>query len=260
MIKTRMLTPVALLSLLLTACGGGGGGDSAQESQTPTEPSIVRTTLSILIPSAEAADLPSESSVSVRISGQGTTETVTMTDFESGVTFDDLLPGQYSVSLTARSEGVVVATGQQTVTLSANGNSFTVPMNLIAADLTISTEINGPDYSFLNKQYRGEAIGESCGANPFMEFGGTAGATTTLTISGENISINMSLFGDPNIIFTGTITDDTNGLQASGTFESSNFKEGTWVLNELRSPRAGVVYMDITLSGECDGTVLVFGF
>jgi len=121
--------------------------------------------------------------------------------------------------------------------------------------------LDSGNYLDLNGAYKGKLKGMgACSGHAFE----TPSSDTAISISGSSIVITQDSFQEGTCVFTGQI-DDISALPliASGTYECSNFDEGTWQTSNLAltSTNSFIATLSINVPDRgCDYVVSYTGF
>lgn len=246
-----------LLLGLLVGCGGGGGSStessdsSSQNPPTSPHSNTVSALLNLLIPAAVAAEIPTGSTASVNVQGQGVNLTKNIDDTGQTVEFGDLLLGDYTVTVVVTHNGTEIGTYTDNVTLTSSGLSVEANIAFNRASLVVEPIVKS-DYSSLNYTYDGKwkvSASRTC-IDPTFDI---SVADTIVSLGGDDISLTINAFFGPNIVLTGKIDDTSGRLLASGTYESSDFKSGTWVVGNISKPSDNSIFFNADLVNQTDG-------
>lgn len=230
----------SFVALTLIGCGGGGsdsngnasaGGDSSQQQP-------VTSLLSIIIPSAIAEEAPPGTEIKVKITGNGVDLEKAILASESNVSFNDLVIGEYTVAITVYAGDTVLASDTQTVEVTEDSTELEAQLALNKASLTV-TPLFASDYSFLTGSFEGEFNKDGCLDLPFNP----ANTDISISVSGLAAELEFSFFPNPVIKMTGDLNDSMGQLQGSGTYQSSDFTNGTWTISKILQPSETTVFI-----------------
>jgi len=217
---------------LLSGCGGGGGGSSSTGGGDTNQPpvSVTKALLSLLVSPAAAAEIPNGAVATVKVQGNDVDRTVTLTDVDVAAEFSDLLLGTYTVTVSVTNNGVEIGTFSETVLLSEGGESIDASIVFNRASLSVEPFVSS-NYAAINHEYEGRSTvsSECLGDAPFS----TDATTATVEAEGANITITFDNFYGETLQLSGVIDDSTGSFLASGTFQSSDFKQGNWNITYL---------------------------
>lgn len=245
-----------LLLGFLGGCGGGGetstksADSSKQDPSTSSPTNTVSALLNLLIPAAVSAEIPTGSTATVNVKGQGVNLTKNIDDTAQAVDFAGLLLGDYTVTVIVTHNGTEIGTYKDNVTLTSSGLSVEANITFNRASLVVEPVVKS-DYSSLNYTYEGiwnVGANRTC-IDPKFDI---SSANTIVNLSGDDISLTINAFFGPNIILTGKIDDTSGRLTASGTYESSDFTSGTWVVANISKPSANSIFFKADLVNQTD--------
>jgi len=214
---------------LLTGCGGGSS--NAGDGNTNQPPiSVTKALLSLLVSPAAAAEIPSGAVATVRVQGNDLDRTITLTEVDVAAEFSDLLLGTYTVTVSVTNNGVEIGTFSETIVLGEGGESIDASIVFNRASLSVEPFVSS-NYAAINHKYEGRSTvsSECVGEAPFS----TDATTTTVEVEGVNITITFDNFYGETLQLTGVIDDSTRSFLASGTYQSSDFKQGNWDITYL---------------------------
>jgi hypothetical protein len=227
----------AIIALSLVGCGGSSSSSDSSvidDSQQQTITSL----LSIMIPAAIADEAPSGSVVTIKISGNGVDLEKSISSDESTASFDGLILGDYTVSVVVMSGGIELASNTKTTTIGESSNELNIELTLNVASLVV-VPLLLPDYTFLNGEYDGKLNKSGCLDLPFNP----ASTDLSLSITGLAVDIDFSFFPSPVIKMTGDLSDTTGELKGSGTYQSSDFTNGTWTIDKVLQPSETTIFI-----------------
>lgn len=252
---TSKLFGCFFLCSFLIGCGGGGGSSTDQDNNQNTEPTLTYSVLNLLIPTASATEIPTGSTATVTITGQGINRSETLDNADLAAQFSDLLVGDYTVLVSVSNDGIEIGSYSSNVTLTSSGLSVSANITFNKASLVVEPIVES-DYSNLNSTYDGEwkvTGSNSCINVPFN----VSAADTTVDLTGTDISITIDAIFEPTIILTGTIDDTSGRLTASGTYQSSDFTTGTWDSNSISMPSDNSIFFSASLTNQTTGDCLI---
>jgi hypothetical protein len=206
----------------------------------------------------------------------GTKITITADAFFAGLCefSGDIIPSfaPLSAAGTYRCEDFSEGTWTSSLIARTPGNTFLAVLNIdngggtyvakYIGFLTSGSTISGPGYFYDSGDYR-DLAGRYDG-NMISSIAGRSPTDTTIEITGNDIYIVQDAFFEGVCRFSGTI-DNTSvvPLSASGTYECSNFDEGTWTSTNIVLTGVDSFFAALTLEVPARGdsyTVKYIGF
>jgi hypothetical protein len=249
--------PYLAIVLVLCACSSGGSSNSsAQSHEQPQNPPL--SILNILVPEAAAAQPLNGYTVSISVAGDGYRQQK-VADSHGEASFPDIPAGKYLVTVVVRSGSFELSTEYHETIIGAETKKESISITLPRSDLQVGVNLK-TEPARVQGVYHGQSRTiPYCFENEFLSGFGYATATTAVNMSSGDIRINAEIFSGLTIEFTGTYTDDGEQVEASGTYRSSDFKEGTWVLEGIAEPKARALFLDIRTEGDCETTLDLIG-
>ena len=209
---------------------------------------------------------------------RGTKITITADAFFAGLCeFSGDIIGSFvplSAAGTYRCEDFSKGTWTSSLIARTPGNSFLAVLNIdngggtyvakYLGFLTSGSTINGPGYFYDSGNYRDLAGRYEGAMTASISISGVSSTDTTIEITGNDIYIVQDAFFEGICRFSGTI-DNTSvvPLSASGTYECSNFDEGTWTSTNIALTGVDSFFAALTLEVPARGdsyTVKYIGF
>ena len=202
----------------------------------------------------------SEVGVTVEVAGHGRTRTVALGRNESVARFDGLLVGQYDVLVEVRQGDRIVDTRRESVEIGAeapSGTSFGIEWALADASPPMARE----DYprlghAFVGKSAVASGSPECVGSIPLVDTTGL----TALTPGGGALELTFDNFYGSVLELTGNVLSEQQEFAASGTYGSSDEKNGSWTIGRVAAPTSRAVAMSVEFVNETDACRATYEF
>lgn len=237
MIKYKKTILSSLFAVALAGCGGGGeteaGGGTGSSQQQPAF-----SLLNIIMPSAIAAESPPGTVVNVLVAGNGVSLSKTIGADQNDVSFSDLVIGDYTLTVIVISGETELARDEQLLSLKEGSAKVTANLALSKASLKVEPIFNS-DYAVLNGSYEGEFNKSGCLELPFNP----ASTDLILNVTGLAVELEFSFFPAPTIKLTGDLNDSIGELRGVGSYQSSDFTNGTWEINKVLRPSESTIFI-----------------
>lgn len=202
-----------------------------------------------------------EVGVTVELAGHGRTQRVTLGRGESVARFDGLLLGQYDIFVEVRQGGRIVDTRQESVEVTPEGARAEPSFAIEWAVADASPLMPRDDYERLGHAFVGKSVvarGEpGCvGSIPLVD---TTGLTAVTPDDGA-IRMTFDSFYGRVLELTGDVLDGREAFAASGTYRSSDDKNGSWTIDRLAAPTSRSVAMLVEFDNRTDACRATYEF
>lgn len=202
-----------------------------------------------------------EIGVTVQAVGHGQTSTVALGRDESVARFEGLLVGRYDILVEVRRGDRIVDTRRESVEVTAEGarleTSFGIEWALADASPPMPREeAQRLGHAFVGKSMVALGSPECLGSIPLVD----TTELTAVTDGGGALEMTFDSFYGRVLELTGNVVDGREAFAASGTYRSSDEKEGSWNIDQLAAPTSQSVAMLVEFDNRTDGCRATFEF
>jgi len=176
------------------------------------------------------------------------------------------LIGNYDLFINVQGDGRTAASDQRSITLGEERGTVSVDFDFEwalkeAEPLAAGASLAAISHSFTGKSIVSSGSPDCIGSIPLVD-------SSTLTFSaegesaeGENVQLVFDNFYGKVLRLSGTAAEGPDGaLSASGTYESSDAKSGSWTINRLAAPTPRVIGALVELQNDTDSCQATYEF
>jgi len=202
-----------------------------------------------------------EVAVTVEAVGQGRTRTVTLGRDESVARFNGLLVGRYDIVVEVHQGNRIVDTRRESVELGAEGARVGTSFGIEWALADASPPMPREDFPRLGHAFVGKSVvargsPECVGSIPLVD----TTELTAVTSDGGAVQLTFDSFYGRVLELAGDVADDQDEFAASGTYRSSDEKNGSWAIDRLAAPTSRSVAMLVEFDNETDACRATYEF
>lgn len=210
--------------------------------------------------SAVAGQGMEQAEASIEVVGHGQTHTATLGPDTTAARFDGLLIGSYDVIIDVRHNEQSADIHRELLMLGTEGaevaTEFEVNRSLARAQPLAWQR----DRGFLNQAYEGKSV-VSQGAPECTGSIALVDATKLVTTAdGSTITLAFDNFYGKILELTGKVANAGGVLAASGTYQSSDAKTGSWTLDFLTTPTPQQLVMLVNFKNDTDSCQATYEF
>ncbi len=215
-------------------------------------------------PAAVATRGSNRTMVVVSVTGQGSTRSETLQASETEVSFNDLLVGPYDISVEVMRGAQSFDTYNDSVDLDVDGATLTTQFDLDLALAEAEPMSSQADYGHISGAFEGKSVVlqdlHECVGSIALVDSTSLTATAGGAEAGETIQLTFDNFFGEVLELTGTVDGSDGALTASGTYESSASKSGTWSLGYLAMPSERQIALLVDFENETDACQATYEF